>query len=164
MNLGEHPSRETDAPRGSGMRRKSTGCTQKPLNLPQGSGTTTTRGRTPQRAISKLSIERSKKKRNRPGNSADQRKVSIPSPKKMRNVQKRLLDHHDDFKQRAVQLWSMLGNPLFGAPRNPETGFHAEMIAAEKEVGDALSNLLGWAARRLKRRSAITSSVRRNMV
>ena len=47
-------------------------------------------------------------------------------------MQKRLSEHHDGIKQKAVQLWSILGNPVFDVPLNPETGFSAEVVAAAK--------------------------------
>ena len=131
MNQGDRPPKAIDFSREVVERRKQREPPTKDGNALKESGERRGRGGTPHRAVSRIALEQSRRKRNHPDETA-QRKCARPAPKAMGKVQTRLLEQHEGIKLQAVRLWPLLGNPAYDAPRNPEAGFPAEAIAAAK--------------------------------
>ena len=60
------------------------------------------------------------------------KKLARPIPKAMKAAQERMEVHHHMMKERAAQLWSLIVNPVFGSPTDPEEGFPSEATAIAK--------------------------------
>ena len=86
----------------------------------------------PQRAISRDELAWAKMKRTVGKENMKPKKAARPVPRALRAAQRQTEEHHRSMKQQAVQLWTLLGNPVFYSPANPEDGFTSEAIAIAK--------------------------------